>query len=272
MRLLQAVAAVLAAASIGSVALAQTAQSIPDVSPEAPAVSQAGAREVSTGDADEDAVLATVADVQAHGIVAVKDHEAALRKVVGDMPQPFVRERQEGGVMTYRADSAEGCLAETARLRAVAGQASVDLVCRGNPYPTAAFYLGSYFNETDQPNAAIEVLKLGLVAAPDSPLLLTERNAAFNALHHWDDTLSGADRGLAIANLLPRDRARLLRNRGYALTELRRLDDAQQAYEASLQLEPDSALAKNELAYIARLKNGGTAAATKIFMPYRQPP
>ena len=174
--------------------------------------------------------------------------------------------------MTYRADSAEGCLAETARLRAAAGQATIDLVCRGNPYPTAAFYLGSYFNETAQPNAAIEVLNLGLVAAPDSPLLLTERNAAFNALHHWDDTLSGADRGLAIANLLPRDRARLLRNRGYALTELRRLDDAQQAYEASLQLEPDSALAKNELAYIARLKNGGTGAPTKIFMPYRQPP
>ena len=75
LHLAQAVAAGVAAACIGSAALAQPAsspsaarpaQSIPDVSPEAPAVAQAGGREVSTGDPDEDAVLAMVADVQAH--------------------------------------------------------------------------------------------------------------------------------------------------------------------------------------------------------------
>jgi tetratricopeptide (TPR) repeat protein len=279
LHLAQAVAAGVAAACIGSAALAQPAsspsaarpaQSIPDVSPEAPAVAQAGGREVSTGDPDEDAVLAMVADVQAHSILLVKDHETALRKVLADMPQPFVREHQEGDKLVFRGDSMSDCLAEAARLRPASG-APITFVCRGNPYPAAAFYLGSYLNEVGQPDAAIEVLDAGLVAAPDAPLLLTERNAAFIALHRWDDTLSGADRGLAIANLIPRDHARLLRNRGFALTELKRLDEARKAYEDSLQLESDNALAKNELTYIARLQSGGATAPSQIFMPAKQP-
>jgi tetratricopeptide (TPR) repeat protein len=270
LRLVHAAAATVAVACFGSAVLAQPAQSIPDVSPEAPALAQAGARETSTGDADEDAALAADADVQAHGILVVKDHEAALRKVLADMPQPFVREHRQGGKLVFRGDSMADCLAETARLQAASG-ASTTLVCRGNPYPTAAFYLGSYFNEIGQSDAAIEVLDEGLVAAPDAPLVLTERNAAFIALRRWDDTLSGADRGLAIANLIPRDRARLLRNRGFALTELKRLDEARKAYEDSLQLEPDNALAKNELTYIARLQGGGATAPSQIFIPAKQP-
>ena len=242
LRVVQAVAAALAAACIGSAALAQHAQSIPDVSPEAPAVVQAGGQEASTGDPDEDAVLAAQADIQAQGILAVKDHEAALREVVDHMPRPFVRERRDGGKLVYRGDSMTDCVAETARLRAAATQAAINFVCRGNPYPAAAFYLGSYFNQIGQPDAAINVLGAGLIAAPNSPLLLTERNAAFIALHRWDDILAGTGRGLAVANLISRDRARLLRNRGYALTELKRLDEAQQAYEESLRLEPDNAL------------------------------
>jgi hypothetical protein len=67
------------------------AQSLPQISPEAAAIASAGAREVSSGDADADPVLAAQADVAAHGIAAIKDHEAALRQVLAEMPDPFVR-------------------------------------------------------------------------------------------------------------------------------------------------------------------------------------
>ena len=63
----------------------------------------------------------------------------------------------------------------------------------------------------------------------------------------------------------------MLRNRGYALTELRRLDEAQAAYEASLTLDPANALAENELRYIASLKAGAAPTKGVIFMPNRPP-
>ena len=245
------------------------AQSIPDVSADPIPDDGATVRVTATGDPDEDATLAAKFDAEDHGILAIRDHEAALRTVVANMPNPFVRLSATGAERIYRADSMEGCVAfAESQPRPATGQIG-HFVCRGNPYPTAAFYLGSYYNEIGQPERALAVLDLGLVAGPNSPILLAERDAALAAQQRWDDELAGAARGLAIPNLAPTDHALMLRNRGYALTELKRLDEAQQAYEESLQLEPDNALAKNELTYIAGLKAGAQATQGGMFMPNR---
>ena len=241
------------------------AQSLPQISPEAAAIASAGAREVSSGDADADPVLAAQADVAAHGIAAIKDHEAALRQVLAEMPDPFVRERVQGASVTCRGDSMADCVARAAAKLPAGGLGK--LICMGNPFPAAAFYLGSYDNEIGKPDDALVVLDRGLVAGPNATLLIAERNAALIALHRWDDVLAGAARGLAIANLSPRDRALMLRNKGFALTELKRLDEAQQAYQDSLALVPDNALAKNELRYIAGLKAGATPTHGSMFLP-----
>lgn len=262
-------AAVVLALSLAASASAQPpptfAQSLPQISPEADAISNAGAREVSSGDADADPVLAAQVDVGAHGILAIKDHQAALQQVLADMPDPFVRQSVQGAVTTYRSDSLADCVAH-ATAKGSVGR-SEKLICKGNPFPAAAFYLGSYDNEIGKPDDALAALDRGLIAGPKATLLIAERNAALIALHRWDDVLAGAARGLAIANLSPRDHALMLRNRGFALTELKRLDEAQQAYQDSLALEPDNTLAKNELCYIAGLKAGAAPTAGSIFMP-----
>lgn len=46
----------------------------------------------------------------------------------------------------------------------------------------------------------------------------------------------------------------VLRGIGFALIELDRLDEAQLAFEASLEVEPSSELAKNELIYIEQVR------------------
>jgi tetratricopeptide (TPR) repeat protein len=272
-RCLAAALALSAALGVASMALGQPtapplkpafAPSLPQISPEAGAVASAGARETSPGDPDEDATLAAQNDAEQLGILAIRDHEAALRKVLADMPNPFVRQDTAGGVVTYRGDSMADCIAFAATLPQ--GQKS-SFVCKGNPFAAAGFYLGSFYNEIGQSDQALAALDLGLVAGPNSPILIAERNAALVSLHRWDDVLAGAARGLAIANISPEDHALMLRNRGYALTELRRLDEAQQAYEQSLKLEPDNALAKNELNYIATLKAGAAPTQGAIFMP-----
>jgi len=212
-------------------------------------------------DADAELTQAAADDAAAHGILAVKAHEAQLRQVLADMPNPFVRTRSEGGQMIYRADSSPGC----AVFQAVHGAPKV--ACQGNPFASAGFFLGSYYNEIGQADQALEVLDLGLLAGPNSPVLIAERNVALIARRRWNDVLAAADRGLAIAGLPAKYRALMLRNRGYALTALNRLDEAQRAYEDSLALDPDNALAENELRYIASLKAGATPTEGAIFLP-----
>ncbi|HVN00179.1 MAG TPA: tetratricopeptide repeat protein [Caulobacteraceae bacterium] len=259
-----------AAAMILGGAAAASVPGLPAVAPEGPALANAGhgvqVRVQSSGDADADAVLAAVADIDKGGLLSVKDHEDALRSALANMPKPFVREQRIGDEIRYRGDSLDDCLRYA--VSSAPRRGSRSFVCLGNPYPAAAFYLGSYYNEVGQPDRALEVLDLGRLAGPDSPVVASERDAALMALHRWDDALAGANQALAVADLASGDRARLLRNRGYALTELKRLDEAEQAYRDSLALEPDNALAHNELDYIAKLKAGGpTAPPGVLFRP-----
>ncbi len=46
---------------------------------------------------------------------------------------------------------------------------------------------------------------------------------------------------------------------GFIFVEMKRLDDAENAYNASLKLDPNNLNAKNEVAYIAKLRSGGQA-------------
>src|SRR5579862_5916894 len=204
---------------------------------------------VGGADPDADATQAALDDISANGLLAASHHLAQLRQVMAGMPNPFDAARPSGDGEVVRAGSVESCAAFATAYLGAGGARRV--TCQGNPYPTAGFYLGSYFNEIHEPDQALAALDQALAAGPNIPIVIAERNAALIALQRWDDVLAGADRGLSLRLLAPRDHALMLRNRGYALTELKRLDEAQQAYEQSLTFEPGKALAKNELAYIA---------------------
>jgi tetratricopeptide (TPR) repeat protein len=237
----------------------KTVQSLPDINPEgamlADALKGIHAQITATGDPDADATLAAVADVDANGILSIGGHEAQLRKVLADMPQPYSRNGFAGGEPFYRADNMAECLAHVAQM-GKGKSGSTKISCKGNPFASAAFYLGSYLDEIGRPQDALAVLDQGLVSAPDAPRLIAERSAALVGMNRNADILANADHGLSIANLADEDRARFYRNRGYALTELGRLDEAEQAYHDCLKLVPDNAMAKNELIYIGRLRAG----------------
>jgi hypothetical protein len=67
-------------------------------------------------------------------------------------------------------------------------------------------------------------------------------------------------------------RAHVLRGRGYALTELNRLDEAEQAYNDSLKYEPGNTRAQSELRYIAGLRAGAPPVASSGLAPLQRPP
>ena len=87
--------------------------------------------------------------------------------------------------------------------------------------------------------------------------MLTEKTTALEALGRAADALDAVQRWEATEpeDERHRDRARVLRAKGYALVELRRLDEAEAAYRASLMLEPHKGAA-NELAFIDQQRQG----------------
>ncbi len=236
---------------------------VDEASKAAPGVSLA-----STGDPDEDAVLAARRDIAAGGVLAVRNHEAALRKALSDMPNPFDRVKTVNGRTEYRADSLVGCLTFVGDARP---KDKTEFVCKGNPYPSAALYLGSYFNEIGNPQEAASFLQAGLIAAPTSPLLISELGASLESLHRWPEALADFERGLGVDNLADNDRARLLRGRGFVLTELNRLDEAEASYRQSLTLAPGNGVALHELAYIASLRVGAKPTQGKVILPNAGP-
>jgi tetratricopeptide (TPR) repeat protein len=204
---------------------------------------------------DDEALLKqTQADVDAGGgPKAVAPHLAALETALAGAKHSM--ELAAAGGQPLTDGSADSLLAMM-----TAAAAHKNATAIHNPYPTIALYLGSYYVDVGKTDDALRVLDAGLATSLLSqtrPYLFSERGAALNGLHRFDDALKNYADALKIPSLEPAMRARLERGQGYALTELKRLDEAEAAYNASLKDEPGNAGALSELKYIAGLRAGG---------------
>jgi len=68
--------------------------------------------------------------------------------------------------------------------------ADTDVVMEPNPYPVASLFIGSYLNEVGRSDEAVAALDTGLGFEPANPLLISEKGAAYLALHQWDAALA----------------------------------------------------------------------------------
>lgn len=197
------------------------------------------------------------------GPIALQQHVPALRQVLERAPASYPSVLREGPVVILRT-SGPGSLSPEL-LASGLGEAvkSRQAVLRidFNTYPTAALLLASFAIEARQPALSLPYLDRGLALQPENAELTSEKAHALYLLHRPAEGLTLVDAWLAAHPLgLDEDRARLLRSKGFALTELNRLGEAEAAYNASLQLQPNHALALNELAYIRDLRKGRPAA------------
>jgi tetratricopeptide (TPR) repeat protein len=210
-------------------------------------------------------LAATEADAKSGGVRAVEPHVPDLEQALVDGKQAFQPLPGDGPRYVLTDGSAETLMALlTAAVDQQSTKTNRDTIAVKNPYPMISLYLGSYYNEIGKNDDAVRVLDAGIAlrSEPDSmgetlPFLLGERGAALGALRKWEDALASYDKGLLVEKMPDQQRARLFRGRGYALTELSRLDDAEEAYKNSLKFDPNNALAHNELHYIASVKAGG---------------
>ncbi len=248
----------------------------PNAAKAADTVSQPSVSNFSWHEA-QDLLKTVLTEIQSGGIFAVKAHSDQMEQALAAAPAQLVTTAPDGSE-TVLADGLAEALIASATLAKAKPTAPVKISTFDNPYPLIALYLGSYYNEIEKPDDALRVLNAGLAASvvtgidvgAHRPLLLTERGAAFAALKRWQDSLDSEDEALKEgADLAPSMIAHIQRGRGFALTELGRLDDAEAAYRESLKLQPGDQRAASELQYIARLRAG--APPTKPYLAPVQP-
>jgi tetratricopeptide (TPR) repeat protein len=134
----------------------------------------------------------------------------------------------------------------------------------GNAYPRAHYYMGFLCVKRRQFHRAIEFLDKGLRLEPTNPMFALEKAQALVHLGRTEDALAIYDGITEIGpHVSARDVAVARRGRGFVLIEMGDLDGAETAFKASLEIEPASEVALNELRYIDHLRHGGPPTFTQ---------
>jgi len=140
-----------------------------------------------------------------------------------------------------------------------------------NAYPRAFFYLGFICNERKLFEKAIKYLDRGALLEPTNPHFKTEKAQALINSGRKKDALAIYDQITVIGPYVSaHDIAIAQRGCGFTLIEMGNLDQAEEAFNKSLKLEPENELARNELLYINHLRKGGSTTysySTKTFSP-----
>lgn len=206
-----------------------------------------------------------VARLKAGGIRVIEPQVPELENALAKAPEAIAKARSEPNRVWLVDGLPEAMGAALQAGPANAGAAPPRML--ENPYPLISMILGSYYVEMRRPNDALRVLDAGLalppavpgVPRPLIPVLSVERANALGLMGRWQDALVAWERALKLPEMSDSVKARMLRGRGVALIELRRLNEAEQSFRSALVLEPGNANAQSELAYIAALRAGRPA-------------
>lgn len=212
---------------------------------------------------------AAVARLKAGGIRAIEPQVPELENALTQAPAAIAKARSEPN-RVWLVDGLPETMAGALTGAANAGGTPPSVL--ESPYPLISMILGSYYVEMRRPNDALRVLEAGLALPPAVPgvprsmvpALSVERANALGLTGRWQDALVAWERALKLPELSDPVKARILRGRGVALIELKRLNEAEQTFRSALALEPGNANAQNELAYIAALRAGRPAVKPDI--------
>lgn len=216
-------------------------------------------------------VQAAQSALTAGGYSALQAHLPRLKAVLGRFPGIYPAQETRGRRVIIRADDEQEAMTQGLIIGTMAmtsGRGAVTVESRPNVYPRAALLLASEAVEGGRFDEAIGYLDLGLARQPRNIGLAAEKAAALNFTDRHAEVLTLLD-PLVETTLLDigGSTAVLQRHRGFALIELGRLDEAEAAYRASLEDEPENATARSQLAYIGHLRTEGDKWGSRLVRP-----
>jgi len=178
---------------------------------------------------------------------------AILEPLVARVPAGWTPESRSGTRIEIAAWRMADVIARAVRASA---EARIEQIAWVGPSYARAYGLLAYMavEERDFARAAVW-LDAGIALEP-YPDLLSERGTVAIQLHDPATALGLFERASGLDGADPAQQARAWRGKGEALIALERLDDAEQAFRRSLELEADDELATNELRYIRGVREG----------------
>lgn len=138
------------------------------------------------------------------------------------------------------------------------------------PSYSKAFYLLAFMTvEREDWSNAIKYIDRGIVLESDHPVLLCEKALRLSCMNRNEEAYHLYIKAVDIRPwALSRYRAMALRGVAVILIDLERLDEAEKMLKKSLEIEPESEVAKNELSYIEDLRSGGKLRRLKLRRNY----
>ncbi|WP_417396852.1 tetratricopeptide repeat protein [Gimesia chilikensis] len=182
--------------------------------------------------------------------------ERLLQEVVANTPETYENEEADGEGVAIKFWSMNEFMQYVSWMQDHGTERAVKWI--GNAYPRAYYYLGFLCVKQQQYAQAIEYLDKGRSLEPENPKFLFEKAQALIHLGNKEGALALYDQVVETGpHVSQAELAMARRGRGFVLIEMGKLDDAEAAFHASLELDPESEIALSELKYIAHLRQGG---------------
>jgi tetratricopeptide (TPR) repeat protein len=132
-------------------------------------------------------------------------------------------------------------------------------------YSRAWYQLAVVASKEGRFENALFCIDCGVELEPDHPELWNEKGYLLDRLKRHQEAFDCYVRAASVRDWAPPSQiARALRGQGVQLVDLDRLDEAEDALRRSLELEPDSETAHNELGYIEDLRRKREAEKEEI--------
>lgn len=135
----------------------------------------------------------------------------------------------------------------------------------GESYSRAWYQLAVVASKEKRFENALFCIDCGIELEPDHPELWSEKGYLLGRLKRHQEAFDCYVRAASVRDWAPPSQtARALRGQGVQLVDLDRLDEAEDALRRSLELEPESETAHNELGYIADVRRKREAEKKEI--------
>jgi tetratricopeptide (TPR) repeat protein len=188
--------------------------------------------------------------------------QALLEAALTGMPKDWTPTRDETDFLVVAFWNQEEFLAYTDHK---AQHLTKSIMWVSESYSKAWYQLAITHSKQGHFEEALFSIDCGLRLESDHPEFWNEKAYLFGRLKRHQESLDCYRRAASARDWAPSQQvARALRGQGVQLVDLNRLDEAEAALRSSLELEPDSEVARNELGYIEGLRSQGEAEKEEL--------
>jgi tetratricopeptide (TPR) repeat protein len=186
--------------------------------------------------------------------------EAILKKLLSNMPNNWKPVVEQPDSLTISFWDQEDFLCFVAHYKK--NNSGKRVLWSGESYSKALYYLAFLAVEMQAWTEALNLIDKAIALEPDHPVLLSEKAMIVGSMDNKEEAyalyMKAIDSRPWVSN---KWRAKAMRGAAVTLIDLHRIDEAERLLKESLQIDPESKVARSELDYIKHLRDGGASAS-----------